>query len=319
MGYIDRRIHSTNSSSVLSFVVPTDIVERILGDSIVDETDTFVDNMQTLKVDRGETFEWARLRLLDAKIVDEMLSAGEVSAVTAHLKINFDDSFKLLTDSQLTRLISETPVTTFSKATQDVGTALPKELLYEKGVANDAFTLILSGKITIFVGEEGFRSDLSSWSVLGKSALDHASWVPDFTAYVSDGPCRCIRIHRAAFAQAVDASAVERRVAESKVGLASYDVGVEAISTMSVGESGRSAASSTDGERVPNRRGIVLKRLFEGSGKNIAAGATGDDILRNGKDTTVQFVEGDAATMDGNSESTHDRKNEAKGRESGSA
>lgn len=95
-----------------------DIVECIIGDEIVDETDAFVDNDQRIKVERGDTFEWARLRLLDTKIVDEMLSASEISAVTAHLKTNHTKSFKLLTDLQLRRLVSSTPVTTFSTATQ---------------------------------------------------------------------------------------------------------------------------------------------------------------------------------------------------------
>lgn len=95
-----------------------DIVECIIGDEIVDETDAFVDNDQRIKVERGDTFEWARLRLLDTKIVDEMLSASEISAVTAHLKTNHTKSFQLLTDMQLRRLVSSTPVTTFSTATQ---------------------------------------------------------------------------------------------------------------------------------------------------------------------------------------------------------
>jgi hypothetical protein len=253
-------------------------VERILGDSIVDETDAFVDNMQTLKVDRGETFEWARLRLLDSKIVDEMLSSTEISAATAHLRTNYADSFKLLTDAQLTRLLSSTPVVTFPKAAQEVGQHLPKDLLYEKGVTSDVFTLILSGKVTIFVGEEEFRSELSSWSVLGKAALDRASWIPDFTAFVSEGPCRCIRIHHAAFVQAVDASVVERRVTESKVASAwaATKPSTGGVESMSIEGSSalRSIVSSTEGEHVPNRRITILQRLFPGSQRNIQ---TSDD------------------------------------------
>lgn len=279
-------------------MIPIDIVERILGDSIVDETDTFVDNMQTRKVDRGDSrFEWARLRLLDSKIVDEKLSTSEISAVVAHLRTNFADSFTLLTDSQLTRLISSTPVVTFSKATQDVGQALPNELLYEKGVPSDFFTLILSGKVTIFVGEEGFRSDLSAWSVLGKTSLDRTSWTPDFTAYVSDGPCRCIRIHHAAFVEAMDASVMERRMIENKVASASVATrvssgGVEATSIE--GSARRSVASSTEEDHVPNRRGNILKFLFPDSEKNIQGG---DDTV------VVQDADADiVAKTDGTSD-----------------
>jgi len=210
----------TNEWFVSGIIFFTDIVERIIGDSIVDETDAFVDNDQRIKVERGETFEWARLRLLDTKIVDEMLSASEIGAVTAHLKTNHAKSFELLTDLQLTRLVSSTPVTTFSTATQELDKELPNELLYEKGTPSSTFTLVISGKVTILVGSENFRSDISSWSVLGAGALQKNEWIPDYSAFVSDGPCRCIRIERDSFIESSDASVFERRIAENKVGAA---------------------------------------------------------------------------------------------------
>jgi hypothetical protein len=141
-----------------------------------------------------------------------------------------------------------------------VGEKLPSNLLYKKGEASDTCTLILSGKVTILVGAEDFRSDLTSWSVLGKSALEQAEFIPDFTAFVSDGPCRCIRFTRKDFAVAVDASAVERTAAETKVGAAlpsfnSNDGGAASNGeTISLG-SGSSA--------VPNRRKKLLAQIFQ--------------------------------------------------------
>ena len=255
----------------------------------MDETDAYVDSHQSIKVERGESFEWARLRLLDTKIVDELLSPSEISAVTAHLKTNFADSFKLVTDMQLTRLVSSTPVSTFPTATQEVGNDLPNELLYQKGVANDAFTLVLSGKITIFVGSEDFRADLSSWSVLGKASLENKSWVPDFTAFVSDGPCRCIQIRHDAFAEAVDASVAERRAVENKVFNAAGSTAQASVDGDggSVGESARSTVSSADDHHIHNRRGPVLEKLFNGGRSKVA----GDDNDRRVVTSTVQFAE----------------------------
>ncbi|KAG7347168.1 membrane protein [Nitzschia inconspicua] len=262
-----------------------DIVERILGDSIVDETDAYADSFQSIKVERGESFEWARLRLLDTKIVDELLSPSEISAVTAHLKTNFADSFKLISDSQLTRLVSSTPVSTFPTATQEVGSKLPNELLYEKGVANDAFTLILSGKVTIFVGAENFRADLSSWSVLGKASLETKSWVPDFTAYVSDGPCRCIQIHYDAFAEAVDASVAERRAGENKA--YSY---TQVQASNSIDEDGGSVGdSATSPADVHNRRGPILEKLFNVGKSKDTSGETDRLIVTS----SVHFASSD--------------------------
>jgi len=232
----------------------SDIVERIIGDSIVDETDAFADSDQRVRVERGDTFEWARLRLLDTKIVDEMLSPGEISAVTAHLKTNHGKTFKSLTDSQLTRLVSRTPVTTFSTATQDLAKDLPDELLYEKNVPSDTFTLILSGKVTILVGSENFRSELSSWSVIGSNALEDSNWVPDYSAFVSDGPCRCIQIHRTDFFESSDSSVFERRVAENKIR--------PALSVTSSNDADARSSSSLRDVTAPNRRKVLLTRLF---------------------------------------------------------
>jgi metal transporter CNNM len=258
---------------VKGIITLEDIVERIIGDSIVDETDAYVDDKQSVRRDRGETFEWARLRLLDTKIVDEMLSASEIDAITAHLKANHSEPFQMLTDSQLTRLVSSTPVTTYPTATHELDKNLPNELLYEKNVQSDTFTLILSGKVTIFVGSENFRSDVSSWSVLGAKALEDTSWSPDYSAFVSDGPCRCIQIKRESFVAASDASVVERRVvAESETkslrsqphASTSYWVSdiVSTTSSNEVYEDAQTTSEQSMEGRVPNRRQDVLARLF---------------------------------------------------------
>lgn len=187
-----------------------DIIEEILGDEIVDETDAFLDGTHSVKLDRADAFEFARLRLLHNKIVDETLSLDETRAVTAHLTKNYPHVVANLSESQLFRLIAETPVSDLPTAPHEVGQSLPSELLYEKGVQNDVCTLILSGKVTVLVGEDGFRSDVSSWSLLGAKALDDESYTPDFTAFVSSGPCRCIRFSRNRYIAALDSSAVQK-------------------------------------------------------------------------------------------------------------
>jgi hypothetical protein len=235
-----------------------DIIEKILGDTIVDETDTFMDSSQKIKVQRSESFEWARLRLLDSKIVDGTLSPSEVQAVTAHLRMNHSDSVKLLTDSQLTRLVSNTPVSQLDTATQELGKQLPDDLMYEKGVSSDIYTLILSGKVTVLVGDENFRTDLSPWSVLGRKAFETPSFEPDFSAFVSDGPCRCLRFKHETFVEAVDASAIERHASEMKVSA------LPPISTDAehLGVSGDSQSPPSSAE-PPNRRENLIARLFK--------------------------------------------------------
>jgi hypothetical protein len=183
---------------------------ELVGHEIVDETDSFLDGTHAVKLNRGDAFNLARLRLLDSKIVDETLTLEETQAVTAHLLKNFPSVVALISENQLHRLIAETPVSVLPTVPQEFGVSLPSDLLYEKGVATDVCTLILSGKVTVLVGADQFRSELSSWSLIGTGALDNPEYKPDFSAFVSSGPCRCIRISRARFSTAVDASAFER-------------------------------------------------------------------------------------------------------------
>jgi hypothetical protein len=193
-----------------AFVLIMHLSFRGAGEEIVDETDV-PERTKDAAEDREEAFRWARLRMLDSKIVDQNLSYDEARAVTAHLWLNYPQAVSLLTEHQLHRLIAETPVVILPTAAHDIGQSLPTDLLYERGVVADFATLMLTGKVTVVAGADNFRSDVSNWSLLGRNALLDANYQPDFSAYVSSGPCRCIFIKRAKFVAAVDASVLERR------------------------------------------------------------------------------------------------------------
>lgn len=188
-----------------------DIIEEIIGDEIVDETDAFVDQTHSTRVTRAEDFDWGRLGLLDTKIVETTLSFEETRALTAHLRANYTNAVSLLTDRQLHRLIGDTPITELPETQQDIGTEEPEDLMYQRGLASGVCTIVLSGKVTVLAGIDKFRSDVSSWTVLGALALKELTYTPDFSAFVSVGPCRCLQISNKRFAAAVDASVAERR------------------------------------------------------------------------------------------------------------
>jgi len=218
-----------------------DIIEEIIGEEILDETDAWVDGNHRKRVLRSgdddmddddydgdmnnnptvrKGFDWARLRLLDDNIVDQKLSEEEVRAVGAHLRTNYSHAVEALSARQLPRMIAATPVVELPLApTRELGQLVPTStnLLYEKGVVSDVCTLILGGKVTVVAGVDNFRSDVSSWTVLGAGALgggkNGEGYVPDFSAYVSgSGPCRCLRFSRKIFGAAADASVLEGSV-----------------------------------------------------------------------------------------------------------
>ncbi|CAM9153949.1 unnamed protein product [Phaeothamnion confervicola] len=62
-----------------------DIIETILGDEIVDETDTIVDMRRPDQLVQRENFDMSRLRLLNRDADLQELSLHEAQAVTAHL------------------------------------------------------------------------------------------------------------------------------------------------------------------------------------------------------------------------------------------
>eukprot|EP00948_MAST-09A_sp_MAST-9A-sp1_P003908 g3908.t1 len=64
-----------------------DIVEEILQDEIVDETDQFV-HMERLDRVRQRSFDLARLRLFDPRLVEHRITKEQAQAITAHLITN---------------------------------------------------------------------------------------------------------------------------------------------------------------------------------------------------------------------------------------
>lgn len=68
-------------------------------------------------------------------------------------------------------------------------------VLYTRGLPADAFYLILSGKVMVCSGDEGFMIMQSSFNVMGVEALTRQDYKPDFSAKVID-KARILRITR---------------------------------------------------------------------------------------------------------------------------
>jgi hypothetical protein len=202
-------------------------VESNAGEEVKDEDKEKKHLHHKRKMSSMKQVDWeARLRLLDERLVDEHLSPDEVRAVAAHLKTNYSKAMELISDKQLKAFLASVPVTEMSPAKTCVSEEcgddecnwVPtdhSELLYERGVAADFCTVVLTGKLTVMSGADKFRSDVSNWGVLGTKALTDPSYVPDFSAWVvptshESSGCRCIKLDRSSFFHAMDNTALEK-------------------------------------------------------------------------------------------------------------
>ena len=75
-------------------------------------------------------------------------------------------------------------------------------VLYVRQVPNDNFYLILSGKVMVCSGNEGFLVEQTTFNFLGADALINDQYNPDFSAKVID-KARLLKIDRLAYRKAI--------------------------------------------------------------------------------------------------------------------
>jgi len=75
-------------------------------------------------------------------------------------------------------------------------------VLYTRGIENNCFHLILSGKVVVCSGNEGFMFTQSSFNYLGQDSLTMDEYKPDFDAKVI-GKARLLKITRQQYRKAI--------------------------------------------------------------------------------------------------------------------
>eukprot|EP00668_Euglena_longa_P004283 GGOE01005020.1.p1 GENE.GGOE01005020.1~~GGOE01005020.1.p1 ORF type:complete len:535 (-),score=147.46 GGOE01005020.1:527-2110(-) len=172
-----------------------DIIEFLIRDEIVDETDVYVDLETKQRVKRHTP--WGN------QLCAVRLTPHQVSACASFLNSSVPAFGKGVFDmASVTRIVAEANVRDL-KVTDEVNPRASRKLeLYTRGQPSEWFTLILSGKVDVVTGVDKFHCKLGAWDWLAVHALTEEKYIPDFTALVSSN-CRVLQVPRQRYLKAV--------------------------------------------------------------------------------------------------------------------
>ncbi|EFC38143.1 predicted protein [Naegleria gruberi] len=156
--------------AIVGIVSLEDIIEEIIKDEIVDETDIYVDNTNQSKINRPQNSTSLLLKLERTN----RLTPKQVVAVGSYLWKSMA-TFRLLPEEYLHRLLGKCAVVDVKKSSSD-----EELLLIEKNKECDYFALVFSGKLEAVFCEEKFTSEMGPWSFIGERALTRETFIPDY-------------------------------------------------------------------------------------------------------------------------------------------
>lgn len=219
MAIVHKEQSDNDGPVTFGVVTLEDLIEALIGQDIVDETDVYTNNLSKQRVKRVRSIDPEVLRMFDSKHYDEVLSENEVLAVASYLSSNtFEFSETCVRIDILRRMLAEIPIIECHKeglssaAQLAMGTsslfigdanarkaedcANDETTVYSKGVVTKNAYLIIHGRLQIHAGDEGFVSEAGPWTLLGLKALSSNLYAPDYTARVIERPTRLLRISK---------------------------------------------------------------------------------------------------------------------------
>lgn len=134
-----------------------------------------VDENQKVVKDRNRDVELMRMSMLNPSLLDLdkrlRLSSEEIRVITAHLLANVPSVVEMVGPSSeaVERLVRHSPVfevkrvtdgLTYEHETYGNSKLLPENRLYKRGKISNCCILILSGKVKVIVGRDGFNSEV---------------------------------------------------------------------------------------------------------------------------------------------------------------
>lgn len=197
-----------------------DVIEEVLNDEIVDESDRYRDNthIQALTYHSNLHNRSEFLKLFGHRLEDKSKpTTQETTAISAFLKSILTE-FSKLQDGVLIELIQGSSIVdTINKSSdQEEETTgvdqlcnltndgqIRSHFIYKLGEPASFFTLLLQGKIQIEAGHEKFSSEVGPLGFLGILALTQDKYIPHFNAFALNG-FRILKIEKTDYLEAIE-------------------------------------------------------------------------------------------------------------------